>query len=360
MTPKSKMWAIACVFLLLSMHPIEASRRQDTENVMQGGLAGSEGATWGASCETLKARFENHASTMSTNVGLAQNTTGRQGYLNTAAVILRAVRMTRTLQRAGNAGCAWAEQGEANTAPLLEIVQQTQATNPCLPRAQQLMNSESESEDADDEFDKFIAAMQILISPTCDLELAEGESEEDPDPAELEEDTEGEADILSSEVIEDIDRGDGASLLESEVGPLEWIAEHTWPPPAASGQQFFSVGGVVSTVEHTGPTSQGEWLMHIIGAASWLIAFALLCTIAVQAIAWVITAVFCLLRFVLGLIFRRRWSLSSCVRGTMARIRNSRSGQRLMRVGCAIGGGALMAAYGGTEVLPVPLPGIPR
>lgn len=362
MSPKSKMWAIACVFLLLSVHPIEASRRQDTENVMQGGLTGSEGATWGASCETLKERFENHASTMSTNVGLAQNTTGRAGYLNTAAVILRAVRMTRTLQRAGNRGCEWAEQGEANTAALMEIVHQTQATNPCLPRAQQLMAGESA--DADEEFDKFIAAMQVLVSPTCDLDLPEGESEEDPDPAELEEDTEGEADVLSAEVIEDIERGEGASLLESEIPILEWIAEHSWPPPAASGQEFLSVNGVVSVVTDTGPANRGAWLMHIVGAASWMIAFALLCTLAVQAIAWVVTAVFCLLRFVLGLIFRRGWSLSSCVRGTMARIRNGRSGHRVIRIGCAIGGGALMATYGGITVLPdivvpPPLPGIP-
>lgn len=355
---------MACVFLLLSVHPIEASRRQGAGNVIQEGLAGSEGATFGASCETLKERFENHAATMSSTVGLAQNSTGRPGYLNTAAVILRAVRMTRTLQRAGNRDCEWAAQGEANTAPLLEIVQQTQATNPCLPRAQQLMSGESA--DADEEFDTFVAAMQVLVSPTCELDLPENESEEDPDPAEVEEDAEGEADVLSAEVMEDIELGEGASLLESENPLLEWIAEHTWPPPAASGRDFISVGGAAAdVVENTGPENVGQWLWHIVGAASWLIAFALLCTLAVQAIAWVVTAVFCLLRFVLGLIFRRGWSLTSCVRGTMARIRNSRSGQRVMLAGCAIGGGALMGAYGGVTVIPglpvpPPLPGLPR
>lgn len=356
MTPKSKMWAVACVFLLLGAHPIEAARRQEAGNVMQGGLAGSEGASFGASCETLKERFENHAATMSTSVGLAQNTTGRPGYLNTAAVLLRAVRMTRTLQRAGNRGCEWAEHGEANTAPLMQIVQQTQATNPCLPRAQQLMSGESS--DADEEFDTFVSAMQVLVSPTCDLDLPEGESEEDPDPAEVEEDTEGEADVLSAEVMEDIELGEGASLLESENPILEWIAEHTWPPPAASGSEYLSVGGEVATViEGTGPSSTGQWLWHIVGAASWLIAFAVLCTLAVHAIAWVVTAVFCLLRFVLGLIFRRGWSLTSCVRGTMARIRNSRSGQNVIMGGCAIGGGALMAGYGGVTVIPgIPIP----
>lgn len=358
------MWATLCVFLLLSAHPIEASRRQEAGNVIQEGLAGSEGVSFGASCETLKERFENHAATMSASVGLAQNSTGRPGYLNTAAVILRAVRMTRTLQRAGNRECEWAAQGEANTAPLLEIVHQTQATNPCLPRAQQLMSGESA--DADEEFDTFVAAMQILVSPTCELDLPEGESEEDPDPTELEEDAEGEADILSAEVMEDIELGDGASLLESESPILEWIAEHTWPPPAASGSEYLSVGGEAATlVADTGPSNVGQWLWHIVGASAWLIAFALLCTLAVQAIAWVVTAVFCLLRFVLGLIFRRGWSLTSCVRGTMARIRNSRSGQRVMMAGCAIGGGALMGVYGGITNIPgvvplPPLPGIPR
>lgn len=359
MNPKSKMWAIACVFLLLSVHPIEAARRQEAGNTIQEALAGSEGASFGASCETLKERFENHAATISSNVGLAQNTTGRAGYLNTAGVILRAVRMTRTLQRAGNRGCEWAEKGEANTAPLMQIVQQTQASNPCLPRAQQLMSGESS--DADEEFDIFVAAMQVLVSPTCDLDVAEGETEEDPDPAELEEDTEGEADVLSAEVMEDMERGEGASLLETDIPILEWIAEHSWPPPAASGADFINAGGVVEVVEGTGPSSVGQWLWHIIGASAWLIAFALLCTLAVQAIAWVVTAVFCLLRFVLGLIFRRSWNLTSCVRGTMARIRNSRSGQRVVMAGCAIGGGALMGFYGGTTSLVVPpLPGLPR
>lgn len=350
---------MACVFLLLSMHPIDASRLQETNNVMQGRFAESEGTHWGASCETLKDRFEAHASTMSTNVGLAQNTTGRPGYLNTASVILRAVRMTRTLQRAGNSGCEWAAQGEANTAPLLEIVQQTQATNPCLPRAQQLLNGESTN--ADEEFDVFISAMQVLISPTCELELPEDESEEDPDPAEVEEDMEGEADVLSAEVMEDIERGEGASLLEAESPILEWIAEHTWPPPTASGSEYLSSGGVVEVVENTGPANMGQWLMHIVGTASWLVAFALLCTLSLYAIAWVVSVVFCLLRFLIGLIFRRSWSLISCVRGTMSRIRNSRSGTKMMLAGCALGGGALMGAYGGVTVLPMAIvPGIPR
>lgn len=361
MNPKSKMWAVVCVFLLLSVHPIEAARRQEAGNTIQEALAGSEGASFGASCETLKERFENHAAMMSSSVPIAQNTTGRDGYLNTAGVILRAVRMTRTLQRAGNRGCEWAEKGEANTAPLMQIVQQTQASNPCLPRAQQLMSGESS--DADEEFDIFVAAMQVLISPTCDLDPTEGETEEDPDPAELEEDTEGEADVLSAEVMEDMELGEGASLLETEIPILEWIAEHSWPPPAASGSEFMSVGGGTATVvADTGPSSAGQWLWHIIGASAWLIAFALLCTLAVQAIAWVVTAVFCLLRFVLGLIFRRSWNLTSCVRGTMARIRNSRSGQRVIMAGCAIGGGALMGVYGGVTTIPVipPLPGLPR
>jgi len=345
------------------MHPIDASRLQETNNVMQGRFAESEGTHWGASCETLKDRFEAHASTMSTNVGLAQNTTGRPGYLNTASVILRAVRMTRTLQRAGNSGCEWAAQGEANTAPLLEIVQQTQATNPCLPRAQQLLNGESTN--ADEEFDVFISAMQVLISPTCELELPEDESEEDPDPAEVEEDMEGEADVLSAEVMEDIERGEGASLLEAESPILEWIAEHTWPPPTASGSEYLSSGGAVEVIENTGPANMGQWLMHIVGTASWLVAFALLCTLSLYAIAWVVSVVFCLLRFLIGLIFRRSWSLISCVRGTMSRIRNSRSGTKMMLAGCALGGGALMGAYGGVTVLPMAIvpgivPGIPR
>lgn len=283
MSPRSKMWAIACVFLLLSVHPIEASRRQEVNNVIQEGLTESEGASFGASCDTLKERFESHAATMSANVGLAQNTTGRPGYLNTAAVILRAVRMTRTLQRAGNRGCEWAANGEANTAPLLQIVQQTQASNPCLPRAQQLLSGESS--DADEEFDTFVAAMQVLVSPTCDLDLPEGESEEDPDPADVEEDCEGEADVLSAEVMEDVELGEGASLLESENPILEWIAEHSWPPPAASGTEYLSVSGTVTAVQGTGPANTGQWLWHIVGAASWLIAFAVLCTLAVQAIA---------------------------------------------------------------------------
>jgi len=354
MNPKSKMWAVVCVFLLLSAHPIEAARRQEAGNTIQEALEGSEGASFGASCETLKERFENHAATMSSNVGTAQNTTGREGYLNTAGVILRAVRMTRTLQRAGSSGCEWAERGEANTAPLMQIVQQTQATNPCLPRAQQLLNGESEH--AEEEFDIFVAAMQVLVSPTCDLDPTEGETAEDADPVELEEDTEGEADVLSAEVMEDMELGEGASLLETENPILEFIAEHTWPPPAASGQEFYVVGETTTVVAGTGPSNVGQWLWHIIGASVWLIAFALLCTLAVQAIAWVVTAVFCLLRFILGLIFRRSWNLTSCVRGTMARIRNSRSGQRVMMAGCAIGGATLMGVYGGITTLPVPPP----
>jgi len=362
MSQKSKMWALACVFLLLSMHPIDASRRQEADNVMGVGLAAADAVSSGASCDTLKARFETHASTMSTNVGLAQTSTGRQGYLNTASVILRAVRMTRTLQRAGNRGCEWAEQGSANTAPLLEIVQQTQASNPCLPRAQQLLNASSTN--ADEEFDVFMAAMQVLISPNCELEVPEDEPE-DHDLDEVAEDTEGEADVLATEVMEDIEHGEGASLLQSDNQWLEWVAEHSWPPPAASGSEYQSIGEAVTVIEGTGPANLGQWLIHIVGAASWLVAFALLCTLAVYAIAWVVSAVFCLLRFVLGLIFRRGWSLRSCVRGSMARIRNSRSGTTVMMGTCAIGGGALMAAYGGTSVLPnivvpPPLPGIPR
>jgi len=359
------MWAIACVFLLLSMTPIDAARRQDGNNVLQTSLSGTEGTSFGASCETLKVRFETHASTMSSNVGLAQNTTGRSGYLNTASVILRAVRMTRTLQRAGNRGCEWAAQGDANTAPLLEIVQQTQATNPCLPRAQQLLSAESSN--AEEETDIFMAAMQVLISPTCELDVPEGESEEeeDPDPAELEEDTEEEADVLSTEVMEDIEQEQGGSLLQTEGPFFEWLVEHAWPPPTASGSEYLSVGGVTDVIEGTGPSNVGQWLMHVVGTASWLIAFALLCTLAVYAIAWVVSVVFCLLRFVLGLIFRRGWGLRSCVRGTMRRLRSSSTANRVVLGGCAIGGGALMATYGGTTVLPgislpPPFAGIPR
>lgn len=357
------MWAIVCVVLLLSMSPIDAARRQEGSGALQGEFAATDSASWGASCETLKARFETHASTMSTNVGLAQNTTGRPGYLNTASVILRAVRMTRTLQRAGNRECDWAINGEANTAPLLEIVKQTQATNPCLPRAQQLLSAESTN--ADEEFDTFTAAMQVLISPTCDFEVPENEpQEEDTDAAEVAEDTEGEADVLATEVMEDIEQGEGASLLQSDSPILEWIAEHSWPPPTASGSEYLAVGETVSVIEGTGPANLGAWLMHIVGAASWLVAFALLCTLAMYAILWVVSVVFCLLRFLLGLIFRRSWSLTQCVRGTMARVRNSRHGTSLMMGGCAIGGGALMASYGGTTVLsdiavPRPFPGIP-
>lgn len=370
MSPKSKMWAVTCVFLLLSVHPIDASRLQETNNVLR--VEGTDGAGWGASCETLQERFETHASTMSANVGLARNSTGRHGYLNTASVILRAVRMTRTLQRAGTRECEWARDGTANTAALMEVVAQTQNSNPCLPRAQQLLSSES-SGDADADFDIFIAAMQVLVSPTCDLEASadEPEEDEDVDPAEVEEDTEGEADVLSAEVMEDLEHGGEASLLQSEdENPIfEWIGEHAWPPPSFSGRDFVNSEGVVTAIEGTGPANLGAWLFHIIGTGAWLIAFAVLCTYVVHAIAWVINFVFCLLRFALGLIFRRGWSLRNCVRGTMSRIRNSRSGQRLINVGCAIGTGGLMLAYGNVQTLiapvaPVPgipgIPGIPR
>merc|ERR1712160_59626 len=110
------------------------------------------------------------------------------------------------------------------------------------------------------------------------------------------------------------------------------------------------LSATVTVYENTGPANVGAWLMHIVGAASWLVAFALLCTLALHAIAWVVSVVFCLLRFVIGLIFRRGWSLTSCVRGTMARIRNSRSGNRVMLAGCALSGGVLMGAYGGVTV----------
>jgi len=154
--------------------------------------------------------------------------------------------------------------------------------------------------------------MGMLMTADCEAQSMTdrpAEPVDEPHDDDMEEEVE--------ELLEDAMDADSAdaSLLQVAEGQPTQVAEASlrlWPPPSWMGVDRWLVRtnpvvnpfnpsqilveGSTTAIQSAGPATAAEWITHGLGVGAWLIGFTLLCVGAVYLVAFILSALLCLLR----------------------------------------------------------------
>jgi len=174
--------------------------------------------TWGASCESLQARF--HTRVLAFQTALEANPDeGAMSRTTQARLSMRVYGVVRTLRRARE--CDWVINSDSPDIEALQtIVQRLQAGNPCAAQANVALQ-----EGADDELSTLWSSMSILMSDTCEAadfsaDEQQGDGDENIEAALERETSDGESQLQDN--IEELiaSEEDGAAFIQSDAGTV--------------------------------------------------------------------------------------------------------------------------------------------
>lgn len=266
--------------------------------------------------------------------------------------------MARILRRANRHECAWAE--DVDLTPLRQIIHTTLSSNPCLPAVESRLQSSTE-DSVEEQTDVLLSSMGMLMTAECEpqsmTDRPEGSSDEH----------EGDVEEEVEELLEDVMASESAdsSLLQVGEGQPAEIAEASirfWPPPSWMGVDRWLVhtqevinpfnGQVLipsgtNAIQSAGPATAQEWIIHGLGVGAWLIGFTLVCAGAVYLVAFILSALLCLIRSLLLVLLGRTTSLKTCLDSAVARVRGASAAAGLVTGLCIAGGAALITTTGG-------------
>lgn len=342
--------ATLAISLLLSAAPIDAKR------VMKD-IGAHKDEWWFGTCSRLQDRFTRVSSRGAGNVqGL--NETGEVGFSSASRTMFSVWQMARVVRRANRHECAWSE--DVDLEPLRQIIHSTLSSNPCLPAVQSRLES-SDEEDVEVQTDVILSSMGMLMTGQCEAQsMTDRPAEPVTEPSE-----DGEVEEQVEELLEDVMGAEsgGASLLQVEEGQPTQVAEAAfrfWPPPSWMGVDRWLfvteplvvnghtiIEGSSTAIQSAGPATAAEWIVHGLGVGAWLIGFTLLCAGAVYLVAFILSALLCLLRSILLVLLGRSTSLKTCLDSAVARVSAARAMGGLVTGLCLAGGAALMVTSGG-------------
>lgn len=348
-------FAAFAISLLLIAAPIDA-RRVNTHK-MKGGEA-EELQWWFGTCSRLQDRFAQVSSRGASHVQNV-NQTGEVGYTSASRTMFSVWQMARIVRRANHHECAWAE--DVDMAPLRQIIHETLSSNPCLPVVESRIQNSAE-ESVEDQTDVLLSSMGMLMTADCEAQSMTDRPEESVNEPRNEEDVEEEVEELMEDVM-GADSAADASLLQVEEGQPQQVAEATfrmWPPPSWMGVDRWLlrtedlvwngqvlVEGSTTAINSAGPATAAEWIVHGLGVGAWLVGFTLLCAGAVYLVAFILSALLCLLRSILLVLLGRSTSLKTCLDHAVARVSGARASAGLVTGLCIAGGAALITTTGG-------------
>jgi hypothetical protein len=231
-----------------------------------------------------------------------------------------------------------------------------------LPAVQSRLESSGE-ESVEDQTDIILSSMGMLMTAECEPQSMTDRPQHPVTGSEPVEDGEVEEEV--EELLEDVmgaESGD-SSLLQVEEGQPAQVAEASlrfWPPPSWMGVDRWLiqtpdvvVGGTTiiegstTAIQSAGPATAAEWIVHGLGVGAWLIGFTLLCAGAVYLVAFILSALLCLLRSILLVLLGRSTSLKTCLDNAVGRVQGAREFGGLVTGLCLAGGAALMTTSGG-------------
>merc|ERR1719174_2643853 len=128
------------------------------------------------------------------------------------------------------------------------------------------------------------------------------------------------------------------------MGVDRWLV-HTNPVVLPNGQVL--IPGGTNAIQSAGPATAQEWIIHGLGVGAWLIGFTLVCAGAVYLVAFILSALLCLLRSILLVLLGRSTSLKTCLDNAVGRVQGAREFGGLVTGLCLAGGAALMTTSGG-------------
>jgi len=362
MAHRSRVVFAACaICLLLSAAPIDAKRMTTHDVKAQEEVKGVEAQEWWGrgTCSRLQDRFSRVSQRGASHVqGL--NQTGEVGYTSASRSMFAVWSMARIVRRAQRNECDWAESVDLE--PLRQIIHSTLSTNPCLPVVENRLQSSTE-ESVEDQTDVLLSSMGMLMTADCDAQSMTdrpAEPVDEPHDDDMEEEVE--------ELLEDAMDADSAdaSLLQVAEGQPAQVAEASlrlWPPPSWMGVDRWLVRtnpvvnpfnpsqiiveGSTTAIQSAGPATAAEWITHGLGVGAWLIGFTLLCVGAVYLVAFILSALLCLLRSILLVLLGRTTSMKTCLDRAVARVSDARTASGLVTGLCIAGGAALITTSGG-------------
>jgi len=346
--------AALAISLLLSAAPIDAGRVMKDVGAH---TAADKDEWWFGTCSRLQDRFTRVSSRGASNVQTL-NGTGEVGFNSASRTMFSVWQMARVVRRANRHECAWAEDVDLD--PLREIIHSTLSSNPCLPAVQNRLES-SEEESVEDQTDVILSSMGMLMTAQCEAQtMTDRPAEPVTEPRE-----DGEVEEEVEELLEDAMGAESgaASLLQVEEGQPTQVTEaafRMWPPPSWMGvdRWLFRTPDVVvggqtilegstTAIQSAGPATAAEWIVHGLGVGAWLIGFTLLCAGAVYLVAFILSALLCLLRSILLVLLGRSTSLKTCLDHAVARVRGASALGGMVTGLCLAGGAALMTTTGG-------------
>lgn len=289
------------------------------------------------------------------------NETGDIGYGSASRTMFSVWQMARVVRRANRHECAWAE--EVDMEPLRQIIHSTLSSNPCLSTVESRLQASTE-ESVEEQTNVLLSSMGMLMTAECEEQSMTDRPAEATDESTEEGDVEEEVEELLEDVM-GAESAAGASLLQTEDGQPSQVAEASlrfWPPPSWMGvdrwlvhtQEVINpfngqvlIPSATNAIQSAGPATAQEWVVHGLGVGAWLIGFTLLCAGAVYLVAFVLSALLCLLRAILLVLLGRSTSLKTCLDSAVQRISDARASAGLVTGLCIAGGAALITTSGG-------------
>lgn len=362
MAHRSRVVFAACaICLLLSAAPIDAKRMSMHDAKAQEEVKGLKSEWWGQStCSRLQDRFTRVSQRGASSVqGL--NTTGEVGYASASRSMFAVWSMARVVRRAQRNECDWADSVDLD--PLRQIIQSTLSTNPCLPVVQSRLESSEESS-VEDQTNVILSSMGMLMTASCEPQSMTDRPAQPINEPHDDNDAEDEVEELLDELMNS--ESADASLLQVSEGQPTGVHEATlrfWPPPSWMGVDRWIVRGpdimnplnpsqvlvpgAETAVQSAGPATAVEWITHGLGVGAWLIGFTLLCVGAVYLVAFVLSALLCLLRSILLVLLGQTTSMKTCLDRAVHRVSEARSASGFVSGLCLAGGAALITTSGG-------------
>mmetsp|Transcript_100307 Transcript_100307/g.266639 ORF Transcript_100307/g.266639 Transcript_100307/m.266639 type:complete len:370 (-) Transcript_100307:71-1180(-) len=317
-----KALALVEIFLLLSVNPITAYRahevetlvtgvegahrlvKEELERALQEDALGSDfsqavNETHGyfgesfASCPQRREDFERRAGKVKARYDEAK-ADGKIDAAEAVWVILKARKLTTTLQSAQGNDCAWANRKESaeviDKSPLEALLAETGPKQPCFGAAKKTLE---DAKDADAEGQKaaFLQAMGMLLSTNGECKTIETEK---PSEEEVAGKLQEEAAVKADEDAEAMDVAEAAGQYETEKLKTgqSMLEVHKYG-------DFLQTGELVS-LQH----DFGGMVVHLLGWIILATLWILVCWVLATVVLLVLALILCTLKVIIGAFIR--------------------------------------------------------
>mmetsp|Transcript_100304 Transcript_100304/g.266626 ORF Transcript_100304/g.266626 Transcript_100304/m.266626 type:complete len:375 (-) Transcript_100304:71-1195(-) len=322
-----KALALLEVFLLLSMNPINAYRAHDVEGMVEG-LEGTHrvlkeeleralhedahgsdyaqavndthgyiGESW-ASCDQRKEDFERRAVKVKARYDEAMED-GSMDAAEAVWVILKARKLTTTLQSAQGNDCAWANRKESaeviDKSPLEALLAETGPKQPCFGAAKKTLE-DAKGADAEGQKAAFLQAMGTLLSQSGECKTIEAEK---PSEGEVAGRLQEEAATNAEEDAEAVEVAYSAGQFEKEKLRTAKRMQEVMKMDDKYVGDWLQTGELVSARHDF-----GGMVAHLLGWLILAILWILVCWVLATVVLLVLALILCTLKVIIGAFIR--------------------------------------------------------